>query len=266
MYRNVHNGYALFDDIAVTVYEPPSTVGADAIDATTAHDGSHISRTGHHNDCFLASDTDYGTYTAPHSASNTDEYDYLSQETKYTVMGGETCNPNPPRSECDKAKEEMELFHYTYLNSEYHQDVLSSWTSDGCMEEVAARLGYRFLLKMGTFGSGAAPGGAVPYSISIENVGYASPVNRRPFQVALKETTTGAICAASDYSIDVRDWFGRETHIVEGNLILPNDLPEGTYGLYLNLADESMSLRTDLSFKVSESNSMIIFGGGQRLE
>jgi len=64
----------------------------------------------------------------------------------------------------------------------------------------------------------------------------------------------------------VRDWFGRETHIVEGNLILPNDLPEETYGLYLNLADESMSLRTDLSFKVSESNSMIIFGGGQRLE
>ena len=70
MYRNVNDGYALFDDVAVSIYSPPSIAGGDTVDAISAHDGSHISRTGHHNDCFLASDTDYGTYTAPYSWPN----------------------------------------------------------------------------------------------------------------------------------------------------------------------------------------------------
>ena len=53
-----------------------------------------VSRIGHHNDCFLASDTDYGTYS---SSDRTDEYTYLQDETKYVAMGGETCTVNSPR-------------------------------------------------------------------------------------------------------------------------------------------------------------------------
>ena len=41
---------------------------------------------GHHNDCFLASSTDFGTYD-----DKSVEYPYLKDDTKYTVMGGETC-------------------------------------------------------------------------------------------------------------------------------------------------------------------------------
>ncbi|CAF1108593.1 unnamed protein product [Brachionus calyciflorus] len=51
------------------------------------------SRVGHHNDCFLASSDDYGTYE-----DISVEYPFLSSETLYLPMGGETCNPNPPRS------------------------------------------------------------------------------------------------------------------------------------------------------------------------
>ena len=230
-----------------------SIAGGDTVDATSAHDGSYISRTGHHNDCFLARDTDYGTYTAPYSPTNVAEYDYLHQETKYTSMGGETCAVNPPRSECNKAKEELELFHYTYLNSGYNQDVLASWTED-CMDEITARLGYRLVLHTGSFGPSAAPGGTVPYSILLSNVGYAAPVTKRPFQLVLRETATGAVCAATDSAVDVRTWFGGEIHDVEGNLVLPTDLPEGTYDLYLNLADESSDLRTDINFKMKVAN------------
>jgi hypothetical protein len=249
MYRDAVDGYALFDDVAVSVYGPPS-----ATDATNAFEGTHIARTGHHNDCFLASDDDYGTYTAPFSlTTNTAEYDYLSQDTKYTSMGGETCNPNSPRSDCDKAKEELELFHYTYLNSGYNQEVLDSWTSGDCMDEIAARLGYRLVLRTGSFGLSAAPGGSVPYSLQVENVGYSSPVNTRPFQLVLRETVTGGICSVIDPAEDLRTWFGGETHGTEGNLILPLDMEEGTYELFLNLADESRNLRADPNFKVSES-------------
>ena len=88
---------------------------------TLAHnDGSSLlARTGHHNDCFLASSTDYGTYL-----DKTIEYPYLIIDTRYTAMGGETCNYNPPRSNCPTALEELKMFSWTYLNSEYEPNVL----------------------------------------------------------------------------------------------------------------------------------------------
>ena len=58
MYRNTVEGYAVFDDVGITVYDSFSL----AVDSSNAFDGSDISRTGHHNDCFLASDTNLGTY------------------------------------------------------------------------------------------------------------------------------------------------------------------------------------------------------------
>ena len=41
---------------------------------------------GHHNDCFLASSLDRGTYV-----DRAVEYPYLEADSKYTVVGGETC-------------------------------------------------------------------------------------------------------------------------------------------------------------------------------
>ena len=41
---------------------------------------------GHHNDCFLASSDDFGTYD-----DKSVEYPYMQDDTKYAVMGGETC-------------------------------------------------------------------------------------------------------------------------------------------------------------------------------
>lgn len=97
MYRNVpfdSTRYALFDEVGVTVFNPHSVDVSDL----NAFDGTELTRTGHHNDCFLASDTDFGTY----SDGNIDaEKSYIEGETKYTIMGGETCQVNAPRSECE---------------------------------------------------------------------------------------------------------------------------------------------------------------------
>ncbi|KAE9546016.1 hypothetical protein FO519_010772, partial [Halicephalobus sp. NKZ332] len=66
-----------------------------AITQSQAYDGSDRARLAHHNDCFLASATDEGTYT-----NISVEYPYLHNETKYVAIGGETCAPNPPRTDC----------------------------------------------------------------------------------------------------------------------------------------------------------------------
>ena len=64
---------------------------AEPLTETEAFDGSKKSRIGLHNDCFLASETDYGTH------ENSDEKNWLEQQSKFTFVGGETCRVNKPR-------------------------------------------------------------------------------------------------------------------------------------------------------------------------
>ncbi|ESO92668.1 hypothetical protein LOTGIDRAFT_233100 [Lottia gigantea] len=45
-------------------------------------------RTCHHNDCFLSSDNDVGTYS-----DKAKEYPYLHKDSEYCIVGGETCRP-----------------------------------------------------------------------------------------------------------------------------------------------------------------------------
>ena len=93
-----------------------------------AFDGSNQSRIAHHNDCFLSSNTDVGTYER-NDGVITIERDqfYLAELTRFTPMSGETCAPNPPRSECTSAIQEMELLHFSAINEAYHKGILRSW-------------------------------------------------------------------------------------------------------------------------------------------
>ena len=58
-------------------------------------------------------------------------------------MSGETCAPNPPRSDCATALHEMVLLHFSAISAGYHEDVLHSWEEGGCIQEINRRLGYR---------------------------------------------------------------------------------------------------------------------------
>jgi hypothetical protein len=70
------------------IFGVSSGVGG-ALTETMAYNGSNLARVGHHNDCFLASDDDFGTY-----ADLAQDYPYLAAETRYLPMGGETCQLN----------------------------------------------------------------------------------------------------------------------------------------------------------------------------
>ncbi|KAE9547359.1 hypothetical protein FO519_009428, partial [Halicephalobus sp. NKZ332] len=138
-----------------------------AITQSQAYNGSNRARLAHHNDCFLASATDEGTYT-----NTSVEYPYLHNETKYLAMGGETCALNPPRTDCSKALSELKYFHWSYLNTDYNSDVLKGFISGGCMDQIKKSLGYRFELVNGTFTQSANIGGSFPLALTIRNSAY----------------------------------------------------------------------------------------------
>ena len=214
--------------------DTPLTENDAFADTTTA-------RTGFHNDCFLADDTDYGTYRDdPQSLLQADKA-YTAAETKFVSMGGETCNVNPPRSLCPTATAEMALFHWTYANREYHPKVYQSWVDGGCIDDIQRRLGYRLTLNQGTFGDAVRPGDGFSIRLALENQGYAAPINLRPVRLLLRHEGGGKVYTAT-VADDVRRWLPGQTHTLEWTVGIHPNMPSGKYALLLHLPDDNAAL------------------------
>jgi hypothetical protein len=192
-----------------------------------AHDGSPLARVGHVNDCFLASDDDFGTYPLP------GEKDYAIADSAFVPVGGETCAVNPPRSECASALDELALHHWTHINAGYHPDVLASWEQDGCYAEVACRLGYRLALVDLRWAASGEAGGTLPVELELFNDGFAAPVNARPLVLVFDGPTRVEI----ETELDIRTVLAGESVAICVDAPLPGDLPTGTYRIGLRLAD-----------------------------
>ena len=220
-----------------------------ALTQSQAFSGSNIARLGHHNDCFLASSTDFGTYNNVSS-----EYPYLQQETKFTAMGGETCAVNEPRSQCPTAVSEMQQFHWSYLNFDYNPTVISGFQAGACFPTIQNRLGYRYQLVNGIYPKNAAIGNTMAVNFKINNTGFASAYNQRTVYLVLRNASSN-----QEYTIalntDPRLWSsGVETTITE-NVTLPSNMIAGTYNLFLNLPDANSSISSRPEYSIRLANN-----------
>jgi hypothetical protein len=222
-----------------------SYFGTDPLTAATAYSGESRARVGHHNDCFLASPDDFGTYTDPAV-----ERPYLAADSAYLPVGGETCAVNPPRSECASALAEMTQFHWSYLNADYQPDVLASWRTGRCMPEIQRRLGYRFVL---TDGSYSASGRSVNVRFGVRNDGFSAPYNPRLAQVVLRGDD--GIVTRLPLTTDPRRWAGGRVPTGAATGTLPADLPSGRYQLGLALPDATPALAADARYAIRTANT-----------
>lgn len=203
-------------------------------------------RVAHHNDCFLSSDTDVGTYERDGENTIARDQAYLAVLTRYTPMSGETCAPNPPRSDCASAIREMELLHFSAINEAYHKGILRSWEKGGCMEEMVNRLGYRLTFAEVKFNETVRPGGLLNLSVQVTNSGFAALMNPRPLYVVLKGSDAAQQVRLE---IDAREWQpGSSSFTVK--LRLPEKMAEGSYTLGLWLPDEAETLHNNPLYAV----------------
>jgi hypothetical protein len=214
-----------------------------------AYNGSSLSRIGHHNDCFLASADDFGTYENPSV-----EYPYLQADATYVAMGGETCGVNAPRSQCPTATTELAQFHWSFINTDYEPNVLNSWNTGGCLTTISKNLGYRLRLESGTYPDTASPGGSLPISFTVHNDGYATPFNPRNLELVLRNTSTGSTYKLPIAS-DARRWTAGTSTTVSQTLTVPSSLPAGSYALLLNLPDPLLSTRPEYSIRLANQNT-----------
>ena len=139
-------------------------------------------RTGLHNDCFLASETDFGTWL-----DSAVDKPRMSDQSRFSVFGGETCNPSSERNACPIALQELSLFHFTFLNNLYHPDVLDRWRTEGCYNDITQRLGYRLVLESSTFPSQAMIGSEINFEITLRNDGFVAPMSEMVLRLVLQE-------------------------------------------------------------------------------
>src|SRR3990172_7376427 len=160
--------------------------------AQEAFSGTDRSRVGHHNDCFLRDLDDAGTYKSGSAQipKITSTYcdgkdaiscwkDFVAQESQFTPVGGETCQYNPPRTDCPNALQEMAMLHWSFINNGYRPEVLNSWTSGACMDTIRRSLGYRLVLKEAFLPQAIRPGGTLSLNIRLSNDGFAAMYNPR---------------------------------------------------------------------------------------
>ena len=224
---------------------------ADTLKREEAHQPTTKARLGGHNDCYVSSQNDVGTYSGPSDRK------YWAAETLFTIMGGESCELTAycncvGTDKYNGALKDLAINHFTYLNSGYHKDVLKRWQEQGCMDEIKRRLGYRLVLDKAAFTEDAAAGKPFEVKLTLHNEGFATVQNPRDAELVLCDAT-GKVLKTWALNSDPRYWMPAEETVIDQTITLPDGI-SGAHTLYLNLPDPCETLHDNPMFSIRLAN------------
>lgn len=246
------------------VYGIDAPVSSAAMTTAQAFSGTDQARIGLHNDCFISSANDEGTYddygtsSSPRQGATSALRAFAAADNQFVAVGGETCDDTySPENGCEKAgivQTEMNTMHYSFLNCSYDNDLNNIWVSGGCMENIKKNLGYRFVLVSGLFPASAVQAGMeFKFTLNLINRGYASPFNPRPAYLVARNQGTGKEISFKLAS-DPRTWFTGNVQVNEG-ILTDAAMPKGQYSLFLYLPDSAASIGTRPEYAIRLANS-----------
>ena len=218
---------------------------ATPITEAEAYTNSYKARICAHNDCFVSSASDVGTYSGPA------DREFWAEDTKYTIMGGETCE-KAYQSNGQNALSEMETYHWTYLNRDYRESVTNMWRNDGTMDVMMKRLGYRLTLDKIILTPQPKAGEVFETYCVLRNTGFAAPMNKRGLELIFVSTDGSGKKFVFPQTEDPRFWLpGKHTFTLACTL---KDMTPGEYMMYLNLPDGYASLHDDPRYSIRLAN------------
>lgn len=250
------------EEIKVSVRYPRdkrAILGTRPVDREDAHSRAARARVGHHNDCFLADDTDGGTWQDWRGETGERERRYVDEDTQHLPMGGETCileGSRPELSSCENALAQLTVQDWTVLNADFYGGVLDQWRSEGCYDEIARRLGPRFALVDAEVADAATPGEPLDLRFRVRNDGFAAPYNRRPVELVLRHRATGTVTRVPTQA-DPRFWGPGRTTDVTVRARVPLTAPAGPTDLLLHLHDPSDRLRDRPEYAIRFANDQV---------
>ena len=227
--------------------------GNNPLTQSTAFQNTALARIGFFNDAFLNDYGDQGTYEVNNQFDNpvgTADYTYLSNETKYTPMSGETNGLNPPRTSGANAVTELDATNWSFMNRDYFEQNITNWIASGHFDTMVKKLGYRFVLSSSTF---TLSNSTLSLQINLENKGFAKPFKERIVYLVLKNNSTNSIHNFA-LNTDLRNW---DTTIQINQSISLSSLPDGQYSSYLYLPDSQSGLQNRSEYSIQMANTNI---------
>lgn len=218
----------------------------------SAFGGGAAARVGQLNDCFLTNANDAGTFI------DAADFAYAEAVSRYTVMGGETCEVGGlnSRNDGDVAIAELARFNFDYLQIDWWRPVIDKWRSQGFFDEISRRLGYRFVMLQASSMATVSPGQTLELAVVLRNEGFGKVFNPRPIEVVLRPVGGGAAVRVRAVP-DGRSILplGGQTRDVLLTVMVPSDLETGTYELALALPDAASTLAADPRYAIRFANT-----------
>ena len=232
------------------------------ISEMNAFSSEKIARLGLHNDGYLASETDLGTFE---KNERTESLKWQSAQTKYTAFGGEAQNKNSIYNDLSNAIEDMKIRHCNYLNRTYDREVKEKWKNtkytgkdpnyigiDG-MTYIQNHLGYRLLLQECSI-KGQQASGSANVDIVINNVGFGNIIKSKKIElIYVNEKSTYKI----ETNIDIRKQIQNSEYIINIDDKLPANMKEGKYKVYLSICEPYESLKNNSNYYIKLVNKGI---------
>lgn len=217
-------------------------------------------RIGFHNDCFLASASDVGTFDAD-PEKRAAQQRYVDRLGDVAPFGGETCNASDeqgaaPRSSCAAIRDEGSRYNLTYLNDSYYRRGFQDrWIAQGCMAEIRRKIGYRIRLVQARHAASAVRGQRLKLDLLVHNDGWARIINARATQILLRDPASGHIRRLAASGSDPRRWMPGADSAASLEAAIPRDLAAGTYELWFAMPDADPRLANDPRFAIRPANA-----------
>ena len=215
---------------------------------------SEKARIGIHNDCYLASIDDTGTYQPRRDQTIEAQRMFTRQHVQYTSFGGETCAPIAnARTTCSDILREGKEFRLAYLNYDYHKTFIDGWTKEGWMAVVQKNIGYRIELSQFQISSQANASGSLKWALKLSNQGWARPINPRNIVVRFTSSSGSSKDVVLE-NTNLRTLDSGASAQWEGTLTLPN-LSAGEYSVSLGAPDPDARLASNTRFSLRFANA-----------
>jgi Domain of unknown function (DUF4832)/NPCBM/NEW2 domain/Domain of unknown function (DUF4874) len=227
--------------------------------ASQAFNGSNRARIGHHDDCFVCSDTHGGAYLNPRGDLG-EVPRFLEPENLFVVQAGEPgdIEADPNLGSCQTILQELSSKHWSVVglfNLASSASVIERWKRDGCYEEISRNLGYRYRLSSSEISSRASRGGAIQAKLSVSNDGWSNLYNPRTLELVLRSQTSGAVRRlklVDDARLTMP--FPGQTKTLEFTVNVPADLAAAKYDVLLALPDPTASLHDRPEYAIQLAN------------
>ena len=215
---------------------------------------SEKARIGIHNDCYLTSIDDTGTYQPRRDQTIEAQRMFTRQHVQYTSFGGETCAPVAnARTTCSDILREGKEFRLAYQNYDYHETFIDGWTKEGCMADVQKNIGYRIELSQFQISSQANASGSLKWALKLSNQGWARPINPRNIVVRFTSSSGSSKDVVLE-NTNLRTLDSGASAQWEGTITLPN-LSAGEYSISLGAPDPDARLASNTRFSLRFANA-----------